>query len=198
MTTGVILAGGHSERFADGDKALASLDGRPLIAHVAEPLAATCEELIVSCRAAQQQSLRGALKQHGYDPTIIVDTAIVGPLGGIRDGLQRADTEWSYVVGCDFPCLDTQTLDALAGEGDADAIVFSSPEGSQPLCGRYRTASTLSAAREVLSADSRRMSTLLSNLSVERYPIANQPFDVEARLKNINTLEDLQSLSAET
>ena len=36
---GLILAGGRSERFPTIDKALAPLDGRPLLGHVADALA---------------------------------------------------------------------------------------------------------------------------------------------------------------
>ncbi|MFD1643197.1 molybdenum cofactor guanylyltransferase [Halohasta litorea] len=197
MTTGVILAGGHSRRFADGDKALARLAGRPLIVHVAETLAASCDALLISCRASQQQPLREALGSHGYDPTVVVDEAVVGPLGGIRDGLHKADTLWSYVVGCDFPGIDTQTLEALDGETDAEAVLFASSGRTQPLCGRYRTEPTAVAADNLLSADCRRVTTLVSELSVEVRPGEHQPFAVDTRLKNVNTRADLDSLSVD-
>ncbi len=43
---GAVLAGGQSRRFGS-DKALALLDGRPLIAHVIAALAAQTEAVIV-------------------------------------------------------------------------------------------------------------------------------------------------------
>lgn len=198
MPTGVILAGGHSTRFADGDKALARLVGRPLIVHVAETLAATCDELLISCRAPQQQPLREALGSYGYDPTVVVDEAVVGPLGGIRDGLNRAETQWSYVVGCDFPCIDTQTLEALDGKTDAEAVVFASSGRPQPLCGRYRTVPTAVAAENLLSADCRQVTALVSELSVEVRSGEHQPFAVDTRLKNVNTRRDLASLNVDS
>lgn len=99
-----------------GDEALATLEGRPLIVHVAGALAARCNELIVSCRKSQQQPLREALRNYGYGPTVVVDYAVVGPLGGIHDGLKKSDTVWSYVVGRDFSRMDGQTLQTSASE----------------------------------------------------------------------------------
>lgn len=197
MTTGVILAGGHSRRFEGADKALARHAGRPLIVHVAEAVASVCDELIVSCRDAQQQPLRDALRTHGYEPIVVVDDAVVGPLEGISNGLKKAATEWSYVVGCDFPRLDPQTLEALTGDRAAEAVVYTSSGRPQPLCGRYQTEPTEAAAGELLSANCRRMSALVSKLAVETRPVEQQPFDVETRLTNVNTRDDLASLTVD-
>ncbi len=91
---GAILAGGKSSRFGS-DKALALLDGRPLIAHVAASLALQCDAIIVVGRA-----------QAGYRCVGDRPSADMGPLAGLAGALVCAgDDGFSHVlsVGVDAP-----------------------------------------------------------------------------------------------
>lgn len=194
MATGLLLVGGHSTRFADGDKAVASLDGTPLIAHVAEGLSAEVDELLVSCRPEQTDRIRDALSTVNREPRLVVDTDTVGPLGGIRDGLSDAATMWTYVVGCDFPLVEPVVFETLAGHDDCEAVVFEGPDGTpQPLCGRYRTAPAAAAAASLLP-DCRRATALLSALRTKRLSVADAPF-AGRRLENVNTVAERDALS---
>lgn len=196
MSSGLILAGGHSTRFAAGDKAVAALDGTPLIAHVADALTPRCEELVVSCRSSQTERLQAALSTHGYDPTIVVDDDAFGPLGGIRDGLAAAASPRTFVVGCDFPLVDDRVFGTLRAHDHAEAVVFEAADGRrQPLCGCYRTAPTLTAARSLLAADRRRVTLLLSSLRTVAIPTTAVSFDVDRRLRNVNTESDLRAIA---
>ena len=47
---GAILAGGAAKRLGGVSKATLELDGRPLAAHVAETLAAVCEQVTIVCK----------------------------------------------------------------------------------------------------------------------------------------------------
>jgi len=53
---GVILAAGRSGGFPTIEKALAPLDGTPLLAHATATLAPVVDELIVTCRADQRDA----------------------------------------------------------------------------------------------------------------------------------------------
>jgi molybdopterin-guanine dinucleotide biosynthesis protein A len=194
MATGLLLAGGRSTRFAEGDKAVAPLDGIPLIAHVAEGLPAEVDELLVSCRPEQTDRIREALSTVDCEYRFIVDTDAVGPLGGIRDGLRAAATAWTYVVGCDFPLVDPVVFETLAGHDGSEAVVFEqSDDTPQPLCGRYRTAAAADAAATLLP-DCRRAAALLSALETKRLSAADAPFDVR-RLQNVNTVAERDALT---
>lgn len=195
MTTGVILAGGHSTRFADGDKAVAPLDGTPLIAHVAEGFPAEVDELLVSCRPEQTDRVRDALSTVDRGYRFVIDTDSVGPLGGIRDGSRAAETTWIYVVGCDFPLVEPAVFETLAHRDDPEAVVFEDPDGTpQPLCGRYRTAPAAAAAAALLPG-CRRATALLSELETKRLSATDSPFD-ERRLQNVNTVAERDALTA--
>lgn len=194
MATGLLLAGGHSTRFADGDKAVAPLDGTPLIAHVAEGLPVEVDELLVSCRPEQTGRIRNALSTVDREGSLVVDTDAVGPLGGIRDGLRASETAWTYVVGCDFPLVEPVVFETLARYDDCEAVVFEGPDGTpQPLCGRYRTAPTAAAAASLLP-DCRRATALLSELQTNRISLDNAPFG-GWRLQNVNTVAERDALT---
>ncbi len=89
---GAILAGGRSSRFGS-DKALAVIDGKPLIAHVAEALRGQCEQLVVCGR-----DWPGLERLHDRpEPGL-------GPLGGLCGALRHADAHGFDAVlsaGCD-------------------------------------------------------------------------------------------------
>ncbi len=109
---GAVLAGGVSRRFGS-DKALALLDGKPLIAHVIDRLRGQVEVLIVVGR-----SHPGAVS--------IADAPGpgLGPLGGLNAALAYASVNGFDAVltsGCDLPGLPLD-LAAQLGVGPAFAL----------------------------------------------------------------------------
>jgi molybdopterin-guanine dinucleotide biosynthesis protein A len=82
---GVILAGGQGRRMGGADKALISLAGRPLVAHVAERLAPQVGRLALS---ANGDPARFA----GLGLEVLADPFAenVGPLAGLASGLLHA------------------------------------------------------------------------------------------------------------
>lgn len=95
-TLGLILAGGASRRFGS-DKALAELDGRPLIAHVVARAAPQVDTLV----------LNASSDPAGTKLTLVPDRMPgEGPLGGLLAGLSWAKAHgFGYVatVSCDTP-----------------------------------------------------------------------------------------------
>ena len=69
--TGIVLAGGRSERFPTVDKALAPLDGEPLVHHAAATLAPVVDDLVVNCRRDQREAFAEALAE--FDPAFAID-----------------------------------------------------------------------------------------------------------------------------
>jgi molybdopterin-guanine dinucleotide biosynthesis protein A len=111
---GVVLAGGLGTRMG-GRKALAVLDGRPLVAHVLQALAAvTAEQVVV---AKRDTALPPGL-------TVWVEPdAPRHPLAGVRHALREAGGAPVLCCGVDLPRLDPATLRALVdGAGPAGAV----------------------------------------------------------------------------
>lgn len=108
---GAILAGGQATRFGS-DKALALLDGRPLIDHAATALRAATNSVIVCGRAPGPEGLVAI--PDWPEPGL-------GPLGGLCAALRHAAAgghEAVLSIGCDTPVLPRTLLDRLtAGAG---------------------------------------------------------------------------------
>ena len=134
MTTGAILAGGHSTRFGDRDKAVAPLGGVPMVRRVADRLAGAddpvppgadraaggdpvVDELVISCRADQRAAIDDALDGLRLTPRwAIDDEPDLGPVAGIRNACRAAHGEYVAVVACDMPFVDPSLLAALADD----------------------------------------------------------------------------------
>ncbi|NEU55500.1 molybdenum cofactor guanylyltransferase [Halorussus sp. MSC15.2] len=110
MPAGVVLAGGRSTRFGEGDKAVGDLAGVPMIRRVADRLVPVVDVLVVNCRADQRETIAAALD--GYDRPVrfaIDPDPDEGPMAGIRTGLrevEETDSRYAFVAACDMPFLD--------------------------------------------------------------------------------------------
>ncbi len=98
-TLGLILAGGQGRRMGGVDKALAPLDGRPLIAHAIARLAPQCAALAINANGDAARFAAYGL------PVIPDEIADAGPLAGVLAGLAFARDR-----GFDFVC--TLAVDA--------------------------------------------------------------------------------------
>jgi molybdopterin-guanine dinucleotide biosynthesis protein A len=105
-TLGVILAGGASKRFGT-NKALAALDGRALVTHVAARAAPQVDRLVLN--AADDSAQTGL--------TVVPDlTAGEGPLAGWIAGLRWAKAEGFALMAtfaCDTPHFPADTVSRL-------------------------------------------------------------------------------------
>ena len=198
MATAIVLAGGGSRRFDGRDKAFATLDGKPLMAHVLEGVQPVADRIIVSCRNEQTTRIQSVLETLSIGSEIAVDDRLVGPLGGIEDGLSASDTEWSIVVGCDVPFVDKRLFDALAPRENVDAVVPKIDGQIQPLCARYRTKAAYSVVNSALDNGERWARLLPARLTSIGIDASEFPFDAEGRLYNVNTKAELERLKTQS
>ena len=174
MILGAIIAGGASSRFGS-DKALALLDGRPLIAHAAaalEPFVAT----IVVCGREW-----GGLLSLADQPL-----PGLGPLGGIAAALRHAEPAgYTHVltIGCDMPRVPPALIADLIEHAPAYC-------GDAPILGCWRAdaAGTLAAR-----LDGHVSGTKTAALSIRRWAdvVGATTLPAPAPLFNVNTPADL-------
>lgn len=130
MIKGLVLAGGKSTRMGT-DKGLLTWHGKPQRYHMADTLAALCDEVFISCRDDQADEITDA----GYQAlTDIAEYAGQGPSAAIASAFTRyPDATW-LVVACDLPLLDTATLRHLLDHRDPlkIATTFASPYDGLP------------------------------------------------------------------
>lgn len=116
-TLGLILAGGRARRFGS-DKALAALDGTPLVAHVAARARGQVDTLV----------LNAAVDAAGTGLLLLPDsTAGEGPLSGWLTGLRYAEAhgfDHLATFACDTPFFPQDTVSRLYHVlADADAAM---------------------------------------------------------------------------
>lgn len=217
VVAGVVLAGGRSTRFARGDKALAAVDGDPLLARVATRLGAVASGLIVNCRAEQRDRYASVLADADVDARFAVDDRPdEGPVAGLSRALAAVDAPVVVVVACDLPWLDPDLLAWLVDElgaggnepedavgpsvNDSSAAPTSAPveavvpvdeDGYRtPTCAAYRAAPLAAAVEATLAAGSRRFRDVLDHVTVHEVDVRTGRSDPKA-LSDVDTWDDL-------
>ncbi len=167
---GAIFAGGKSSRFGS-DKALAVLNGQPLIAHVAASLALQCDAVIVVGRA-----------QDGYRCIEDRPAPDMGPLAGLAAAL-------AFAAAGGFRNVLSVGVDAPGIWGGLRVMLEPAPAYvvNQPVIG-YWPVTALGLLDEILASNQRHsmlhFTERLGARGVELHP----------PLANINTQADLENL----
>lgn len=175
--TGVVVAGGRSTRFGDREKALAEVNGEPMLRRVVEALGTVTDEVVVNCRRDQRDAFAAALD--GVDTGVrfaLDEQPDEGPLVGLERALSAVGTDRAVVLGCDMPLADpaglSAMLDGLGSEGDA--VVPTTDGGPEPLHAVYRIGPALTAARAAIDDGERSLRALLARLAVEELPVGDE------------------------
>ncbi|ELZ60660.1 MULTISPECIES: molybdenum cofactor guanylyltransferase [unclassified Haloferax] len=215
--TAVVLAGGESTRFGPGHKALATLDGEPLIRRVVGTLRAVAgRPPIVAVRTADQRERLAAALPRDWDVRFVRDDpGLSGPLAGVAAAADTVTTSWLFVAGCDMPLLEPHAVAALFecvarrdgdGErpgpsgGDRDrpgppAIVPVSERGHEPLHALYRRSAVRDHVSELAPDDG--LGALLDRLDgVEYVGFDALPESVDRSVTNVNTRTELARVAA--
>ena len=138
---GLILAGGLSRRMGGGDKALRTLGGRPMLAHVIERLSPQVGSLVLN---ANGDPSRFAV----FGLPVVADTIpdFAGPLAGVLAGMRWAQIharEASFVASAaaDTPFFPLDLVERLYAEatsgGRACIVLAASEDGIQPVFGLW-------------------------------------------------------------
>lgn len=165
MHSAVVLAGGYSNRFGDQEKAIAELDGEPLIRRVTERVADVVDEVVINCRREQRGGIETALS--GLEYRVAVDPVPGrGPVAGVGTGCRLARGTWTFVTACDMPFLQPEIVERLFDAAEADGVVPWVDGHRQPLAGVYRTERAVDAAGTTLRTGSGSMRDFVDRLSI--------------------------------
>lgn len=131
MIVCLVLAGGRSIRFGE-EKALAHLDGQPMLAHVVRRMKPQGLALAINARPESRATQWAA--DQGL-PCLADGPGAQGPLLGVLAGLDWArDQRATHLLTapCDVPYLpDDLALRLSGGDGTSYAVTV---QGEQPLC----------------------------------------------------------------
>jgi molybdopterin-guanine dinucleotide biosynthesis protein A len=173
----IVLCGGLSKRMGRA-KALLPWRGRTMIEHVVGVLRQAVDEVVVVTSAELDLPALDARVVRDREPRL-------GPLGGIREGLEASRTDLCYATSTDAPFLTAAFVRKVLSYGSAAA-----PEADgfvQSLAAAYPRSLAPVAAR--LIADGRMRPLFLLEEAGYRRIAATELPDIES-LQNLNTSDD--------
>ncbi|MEE8142745.1 MAG: NTP transferase domain-containing protein [Planctomycetota bacterium] len=112
-TSGIVLCGGRSSRMGR-PKARLPWRGQTMIEHVVEVLHQVTEEVVVITSAELDLPSLDARVVRDREPAL-------GPLAGIREGLEAVSAELAYVTSTDAPFLSPAFVEKMLSFGVAAA-----------------------------------------------------------------------------
>lgn len=188
----VVLAGGHSRRFGDRDKALAPVGGEPMLRRVCRAARdATGSPPVVAVATAERAATYDDILD---DATFVIDAPEpAGPAGGVRAALEGSTAPWLFLCGCDMPWLDASAIDWLFDRrAAADVVVPRAGEWCQPLHSWYRRG----ALEQALDAGVERLQALAGAVSdTETVAVDEAPDRIRLTesVRNVNTPDALDA-----
>lgn len=188
---GLVLAGGRSVRFG-GEKAVALLEGRPLLAWAAERLQSVCRNVAVNVRLGTEAET--VAKALGYTTLHDEPGDALGPLAGVKVGLIWAEQQGAHALAvspCDAPLLPDDLYVRLLELADHGAAMAETRDGRQPLCALWPV-SALPVVRDALAGGAHPPTWQL----LERLGAHKVLFEHPEAFANINTRDDLAAVAA--
>ncbi len=182
--TGIILAGGKSRRMGK-DKGFIKIHDKTFVEHIIEALSPLVHEILI----ISEDRLYDSLKSVKRIPDEIKNA---GPLAGIYTGLLHSKTNYSFVLSCDIPLINVETLKKMVSQikPSKDVIQLSSNGQLMPLIAIYQK-HCLEVCYELLTKGERKV-MLLSN--VLKSKIIEIPLIDAKYIVNINTPEELKNI----
>jgi molybdopterin-guanine dinucleotide biosynthesis protein A len=196
MRAGVIVAGGRSTRFGDADKAVADLAGTPMIRRVADRIAPEVDELVVNCRDDQIAGIREAMDGYQHPVRFAEDERPdLGPMAGIRTGLEAVEAEYAFVVACDMPFVEPALAANLfeRAAGHDAAVPRLDDQWFQTTQAVYRATAMAAACERALERGDRKIIEPLFELD---YVVIDEPAILEIAdertFENVNTRDEFR------
>tara|TARA_A100000164_G_C21893285_1_gene766567 strand:- start:554 stop:1162 length:609 start_codon:yes stop_codon:yes gene_type:complete len=107
--TGLILAGGLSQRMMSNNKSLKMIRGKTLIQRVIQRIEPQVNNLIINANNDFEK-----LSNYGHPIIPDITSSRIGPLGGIYTGLTKCNLDYLACVPCDSPILPSNLVLNLA------------------------------------------------------------------------------------
>jgi molybdopterin-guanine dinucleotide biosynthesis protein A len=182
--TGIILAGGKSERMGT-DKGLLPLNGKPFITHIYEAMKPIFGDNIVVVSSNVDYDAFG----YNRIEDLISDK---GPVGGLYTALKQSKTKFNLVLSVDIPLISTELIQWLVDNHDDSYLVtqVQVDEKVSPLVAVYdRALGTLLG--EHIAGKQLKLRNVIDEINAQTLII---PEKWSKQLQNINTEEDYKKI----
>ncbi|WP_052339214.1 molybdenum cofactor guanylyltransferase [Gorillibacterium massiliense] len=163
MLTGVILAGGRNSRMNGYNKALLLYKEERFIVRQVRLMRELCRKIIIVTETPD------VIKAHVKNEVVYVADIHPGngPLGGLQAAFQTVDTEFAWVVGCDYPEPSPRAAKLMLErlrKSHYDAVIPVAGRSHQMLHGVYRPKPLLQEITVRMDAGIYRLSGLLDSI----------------------------------
>lgn len=187
--TGVLLAGGKSQRMGQ-DKRFLAIGEETLLTRSLTVLRSVFPRVLV---VIAQDS-----------PALECDAPVLrdliphcGSLGGLYTGLKQAETEWVFAVACDMPFLGAATIrHFIERKRDADVVMAKLQHGLQPMHALYHR-SCLPIMESLIQAQEFKIQRLAHHPALRvRLVLPEELSLVDPEMRsfcNVNTPADLEA-----
>jgi molybdopterin-guanine dinucleotide biosynthesis protein A len=159
--TAIILAGGESKRMGF-DKQFLSVNNEYFIDKIVEVLEKEFKQIIIISNTPK-------IYKDRYSQVYKDKIKNIGPLGGIYTGLSYSDSEYSYIVACDMPCINISYIkymkNILLKSNDCDAIITKYKNWIEPFNAIY-SKSLINKLEEYLKSDRKSINSFLKKSEV--------------------------------
>ena len=184
--TGVILAGGMSERMGT-DKALLMLEARPFIGIITDIFRSVLHSVLISSNDAGKYADFGV-------PVVPDSYKDCGPLGGIYSALQFSHASYVFVTMCDAPFISPELVRFVRVSSSRHEITVARDNDIvHPLFGIYPS-SVLPRIERYLDRGGRRVMDFLDEEGCRLVDVAAW----KDQLRNINNPEDYEKIVMKT
>ena len=177
--TAVIFAGGKSSRMGRDKSLLPFGEHKTLTAFQYEKLQTLFKTVYISTKE----------EKFDFDAKLIKDCyKESSPLVGLLSIFETLDIEEVFVLSVDAPFVDTEAINLIMeidSEG-YDAVIAKSPNGIEPLCGRYKK-SILPLLQKHYSEKNHRLQNLLN--AAKTYTLS---FKDDTLFSNLNHPEEYE------
>lgn len=182
--TGVILAGGAGRRMLGQDKGLLCLQGRPLVAWLAEKLAPQVDELLIVANRNIDQ-----YRALGYPVIQDLQPDFAGPLAGIEAGLSAARHDTIITFPVDSPCPPADYVERMQAAAAGKAAVAIVRGEIQAVCALLPR-QALPSLQAYLARGDRQVKRWLTAIGAVEVDFS----DCAAAFRDVDTAEDLLAL----
>jgi molybdenum cofactor guanylyltransferase len=181
--TGIILAGGKSNRFGT-DKALYPYRGKRMVEYAIEILRPICSDILLSTNKP------GDFLFTGLETVTDIYTDC-GPLGGIHACLLQSKNEHNVVISCDLPELQTDLFRTLLNHKSGFQVVIPIHKGLKETMAGYFHKSAIAFLEKALKRNQFKLTDAIAQLQTLFLDVEKMPFYSDILFSNVNTKEDI-------
>lgn len=188
--TGVILAGGKSRRMGQ-NKSLLKIGDKTIIEIIVDKILPIFDEVIVVTNSMEDYTMLKGVK---LIPDII-QTKEANSLIGLYSGILEAENEYSFVIPCDMPFIDTTLIQYMIDNISDNDIVVPKLNGFYESLHSIYKKTTIEILKSMLDNNNYRINRLFEDypeLSIKK--IHKDTLDElgvsEDCFLNLNTLEE--------